>query len=131
MTTTTSTPTRVSTRLRTGLALSVLLGLINIPFVFMPTKSGDEGPPYIVLLLSAVLGVVSIVAAVITWRTGSRVAIRVNAAALIINAVTTLPAFFVNVAVGIQVFAAVAVLLTVLAVVLMLSRDRTNAPVLD
>jgi hypothetical protein len=126
---TTSTPP--STRVRVGLVLSALLGLANIPFVFMPTGTGEEGPPFVVLLLSAVLGVVSIVAAVVAWRSGNRVAIRLNAAALIINAVTSLPAFFVDVSAGIKVAAAVTVLLTVLAVVLILSRERSSGAVLD
>ncbi|MCW2756620.1 MAG: hypothetical protein JWO46_366, partial [Nocardioidaceae bacterium] len=57
-----TTSTRPSTRVRVGLVLSALLGLANIPFVFMPTSPGEEGPPFVVLLLSAVLGLVSIVA---------------------------------------------------------------------
>lgn len=126
-----TTSTRPSTRVRVGLVLSALLGLANIPFVFMPTSPGEEGPPFVVLLLSAVLGLVSIVAAVVAWRSGNRVAIRLNAAALIINAVTSLPAFFVDVSAGIKVAAAVTVLLTVLAVVLILSRERSSGAVLD
>jgi hypothetical protein len=111
-----------STKVRVGLGLSALLGLANIPFLFAPTPDGETGPPYIVLVLSAILGVVSIVTAVIAWRSGNRTAIRVDAACVIVNAVTTLPAFFVDVDAGIKVAAAGLVLLSVVAVVLMLGR---------
>jgi hypothetical protein len=47
-------------------------------------------------VLSAALGLVSIACAVIAWRSGNRTAIRINAAAPIINGVLTLPGFFVH-----------------------------------
>jgi hypothetical protein len=127
LSTTTTTTGRTSPKLRVGLALGALLGAANIPFVFDPTPSGEEGPPFLILLLSAVLGVVTIVAAVIAWRSGNRLAIRIGAAALIVNAVTSLPAFFVDISAWIKLASAVTILLTVVAVVLMLRRE--NGPV--
>src|ERR1700742_4487643 len=106
---TTGHPTRTTTQLRTGLAISALLGLVNIPFVFSPTPDGQEGPPLAILVLSAVVGLVSVVCAVVAWRSGNRLAIRINAAALLVNALTSLPAFFVDVDAWIKVGAAVSV----------------------
>ena len=123
---TASTPARPTRRVRNGLILSVLLGLVNLPFLFMPTPDGEDGPPYGVLVASAVLGVLSIVTAVIAWRTGDRRAIRVTAACVIINAVTTLPALFADVDPGIKVFGAIYILASIAALVLLLGRRRSN-----
>jgi hypothetical protein len=131
--TTMSTVSAPSTtgRLRAGLALSAFLGLLNIPFLFAPAPDGDEGPPTLVLVVSGILGIVSVVCAVVAWRSGNRLAVRINAAALIINALTTLPAFFVDVAAWVKVAAAVSVLLTVVALVLTLRREPAPYTVTD
>jgi hypothetical protein len=127
----TSQEPRTTRELRIGLALSAFLGLINIPFLFAPTPDGQEGPPIAVLVLSAVLGLVSVVCAVVAWRSGNRLAIRINAAALLVNALTSLPAFFVDVDAWIKVGAAASVLLTVAALVLTLRREPTPYTVTD
>jgi divalent metal cation (Fe/Co/Zn/Cd) transporter len=129
--TTTGRPTRTTAQLRTGLALSAFLGLINIPFLFVPTPDGQDGPPTAVLVLSALIGLVSVVCAVVAWRSGNRLAIRINAAALLINALTSLPAFFVDVDAWIKVGAAVSVILTVVALVLTLRREPAPYTVTD
>jgi hypothetical protein len=128
--TTTSAPATTG-KLRAGLALSAFLGLLNIPFLFAPAPDGDEGPPVIVLVVSGILGLVSVICAVVAWRSGNRLAVRINAAALIINALTSLPAFFVDVAAWVKVAAAVSVLLTVVALVLTLRREPMPYTVTD
>lgn len=128
---TTTAEARTTPQLRTGLALSAFLGLINIPFLFAPTPDGQDAPPVAVLVLSAALGLVSVVCAVVAWRSGNRLAIRINAAALLVNALTSLPAFFVDVDAWIKVGAAVAVVLTVAALVLTLRREPTPYTVTD
>jgi hypothetical protein len=117
----------VSARMKVGLVLAILLGLANVPFLFSPTPDGQDGPPYAVLVLSAVLGLISVVAAVIAWRSGSRTAIRVTAATVIINAVTTIPALFADVDAGIKVAGAVTILASVASVVLILGRPARAA----
>jgi hypothetical protein len=82
-------------------------------------------------VLNAVLGLISIVAAVLTWRSGNRRLIRINAAALIINTLTDLPGFFLHVTPGVKALTAVIVLAAVVAVVLMLRRDRGPVAVTD
>jgi hypothetical protein len=121
----------MSGRFRTGLALSAFLGLLNLPFLYGGAPDGEDGPPTLVLALTAVLGLVSVVCAVVAWRSGNRLAVRINAAALIINALLSLPAFFVDIASWVKVGAALSVLLTVVALVLTLRREPTPYTVTD
>jgi hypothetical protein len=116
---------------RAGLAISALLGLLNIPFLFAPTPDGNEGPPTLVLVVSGILGLVSVVCAIVAWRSGNRLAVRINAAALIINALTSMPAFFVDIAPWVKAAAAASVLLTVVALVLTLRREPAPYTVTD
>lgn len=128
---TTTSATAITGKFRLGLAVSAFLGLSNIPFLFAPTPDNDSGPPTLVLVVSGVLGLVTLVCAVLAWRSGNRLVVRINAAALIINALLTMPAFFVDVASWIKVGAAVSVLLTVVALVLTLRREPTPYTVTD
>jgi hypothetical protein len=121
----------ISTRQKVGLVLAAVMSIINIPSVFFPAPDGDEGPPLAVLAVNSVLGIIGLVAVVIAWRSGSRAAIRVAAGTLILNAITALPAFFVDVPAGLKVAVGATVLVTLLAVVLMFSPARRSAPVLD
>lgn len=116
-----------STRQKVGLILAGLLSLTSLPGVFMPTPAGEVGPPFVVLLLSTVLGVVGLIAVVLAWR-GSVTALRVAAGAVILPVLTALPAFFVEVPVGVQLLVAASVLLTIVAVVLMLSSSASRRP---
>ena len=64
------------------------------------------------------------------WR-GNRVSLRVAAGAMIVCTLTGLPAFFVDVPMGIKAIVAVSVVITVVSAVLMFSGDRRAAPVTD
>ena len=103
-----------------------MLGIANIPFLFMPAPDGEDGPPLGVLILGAALGVLSVVTAAIALRNGNRAAIRVTAACVILNAVSSLPAFFVEVSAGVKLAVAVTVLASVACIVLLFSRPATN-----
>ncbi|MBA3309815.1 MAG: hypothetical protein H0U28_07105 [Nocardioidaceae bacterium] len=120
-----------TTRQKVGLVLAGVLSAINISSVFFPTPEGDTGPPLAILVVGSVLGVVGLVAVVVAWRSGNRAAIRVAAGALIINLLTSLPAFFVDVPAVVKLLVGVGVLLAVLAVGLMFSPPRRSVPVLD
>ena len=126
---TASAPTTTS-RLRAGLALSAVLGLLGVAFVGVPAD-GQEAPPVIVIVLSAVLGLIQVACAVIGWRSGNRLAIRINAAVLIINALLSVPAFFVDIDAWIKAVSALSVILTVVALVLTLRREPTPYTVTD
>lgn len=83
-------------------------------------------------MLDAVLGLVSVVGAVVAWGSGNRKAIRIDAAALIVNAVLTLPGFFVKGdSAGIKVVSAAIILLSLFSVVLMLRRSRPSVAITD
>lgn len=120
-----------STRQKAGLVLAGLISAANIPSVFFPAPDGEEGPPITVLAVSTVLGIIGLVAVVIAWRSGNKTAIRVAAGTLIINVLTALPAFFVDVPAGIKLLVGVSVLVTVVAVVLMFSPARRATSTLD
>lgn len=126
--TTTTAPARFrpATRVKVGLGIAIFLGLTNLPGAFQPTPDGQDGPPLGVLVLGTVLGLISIIAAVIAWRSGNRVALRVTAACVILNVLSALPAFFVDVPAFIKLLVAVSTLVALLAVVLMFSRPSAR-----
>jgi hypothetical protein len=130
MTSATPTTTRPTTAVRVGLVLSIILGLSNLPFL-LPIDWGAEAPPYVLLLLNAAIGLVSVVCAAIAWNSGNRLAIRINAAALIINALTVVPGIILEQPVAITVVSAVIIVATVIAVVLMMRREPTSITVTD
>jgi hypothetical protein len=119
--------TRLSGRVRTGLAISAFLALASI----VPTPSGTDGPPFAIVVLSATLSVVLIASAAVAWRFGNRLAIRINAAALLLNALTTLPVFFVDIDAWVKVGGAVMIVLTVAALVLTMRPEHEPFTVTD
>jgi hypothetical protein len=121
-----STP--ISLKNKIGLVLAGLLGLADVLSILAPASDDGNGPPFIVLALDCVLGVLTLAAVVYTWRTGNRVGARVLAGTRILSALTSLPAFFVSgVPAGVVVLAAVGVVLTVVAVGLVLTRPAPTA----
>jgi hypothetical protein len=116
---------------KAGLVLAFVLGLADMTAPFQPTPDGEVGPPFAILLLGGILGLITVVAVVIAWRTARRGAIRITAGARIISAVTALPAFFVDASAGLTVLVGVFVLLTVATVTMMLTPARRPVPVTD
>ncbi len=120
-----------TSRQRIGLALGGVLSVLNIVGGFFSTPDGQEGPPRAILVLGSVLGLVGLVAVVLAWRTGNRVAVRVLAGTLIVSMLTSLPAFFVDVPAVVKLGVGVSVLVTVAAIVMIFSPSRETAPALD
>jgi NADPH:quinone reductase-like Zn-dependent oxidoreductase len=122
---TTARPVRLSRANKIGLVLALLLGVSDVigPWT-TPSGSGEgNGPPSSVLYVDALIGLVTVVAAVIAWRTGSRVAARVVAGSRILSAISALPAFFVGgVPAALVVLAAAGILFTLLTCWLVLKR---------
>lgn len=108
-------------RNRVGLGLCVLLGLFDVAGLALAPGAGDIGPPFAVVVFSFVMGLVTLAAALPAWRTGDRRAVLAVAVSRALSGVTAIPAFFVGgvPAAGVTV-AAVGLLLTVVAVVLLL-----------
>jgi hypothetical protein len=121
---------RTSARQKVGLGLAALLSVTAVPSVLNPTPDGEVGPPFGIVLLSTVLGVIGLVAVVAAWR-GNRGALRVAAGAVILNTLTSLPAFFVDIPAWVKLLVGVSVLIGIASVVLMFSPARRPVPVLD
>jgi hypothetical protein len=123
---------RLTTRNKVGLVLAVLLALGDVASLLQPpTADGETGPPFSILLVDGLLGVLTIVGVVIAWRSASRGAIRVVAGSRIISAITAMPAFFVDVPAGIKLLVGVIVLVTLATVVLIMTPARDRVAVTD
>jgi hypothetical protein len=123
-------PRRLTTGNKVGLVLAALLAVGDVtgPFTPMPADGDQAGPPMAVLIAGAVLGVITLVGVVWTWRTGSRPAARVVAGTRILSALSALPAFFVGGVPGVVVLiAATGILLTALTCFLVLRPARSAA----
>jgi len=111
--------------------IAALLSATNIPSALETTPEGEVGPPFVVLLVATVLGVVGLVTAILAWRSGSPVALRVLAACLIVLGLTALPGLFVDIPSPVKAAVGGVTLLTVVCLVLLFSTDRRPAPVTD
>jgi hypothetical protein len=134
MTTTATTGTRPApllTRNKVGLGLLGLLGLVDCLSVLQPTPDGEVGPPFGILVLDSLLGLVTIVFVVVALRTRSRGAIRIVAGARIVSVLTAVPAFFAGVPAGIVIAVALVVVVTFVGVVLALTPARRQTPLID
>jgi hypothetical protein len=121
----------LTTRTRVGLVLAVVLGLADVVSAFFPTPDGEVGPPLAIVILGGVLGLATLAAVAVAWRSGRRGALRIVAGTRVLSAITALPAFFVDVPAALKLVVAVAVVLTVVCVVLVLSPARRPATVSD
>jgi len=120
---------RPTSKQKVGLVLAGLYSLTNIPSVLIPTPGDETGPPFGILVIGSIVGVVGLVATIAAWR-GSSLALRIAAGAIIIATLTAIPAFFVDVPMSVKAFCGVAVLVTGIAVALMFS-GRRPASVVD
>jgi hypothetical protein len=115
----------LSRKNKVGLGLAAALGLFDMTSVAgMPASDGDTpGPPTGVLVAGAVIGLVTVVAVVYTWRTASRTGSRVVAGSRILSAITALPALFVTgVPAWVVLVVSVLIVVTVVVIALVLSR---------
>lgn len=113
---------------RIGFVLAVLLGLSDVVSIGSPTPDGEVGPPFVVLVVGALLGLATLVGVGLAWARRSRVAVRVAAGSRVLSLLLGLPVFFVEgLSPVIRVVSAVAAVVTIAAVVLMLSGPRNAA----
>jgi hypothetical protein len=124
-------PSPLTTRTRVGLVLAAALGAGDVVGTFFPTPDGEIGPPLPIILLGGLLGLVTLAAAAVAWRTRRRGALRLVAGTRVLSVVGALPAFFVDVAPGVKLVVAVFVVLTVACVVLVLAPAPRTAAVVD
>ncbi|HET8601421.1 MAG TPA: hypothetical protein VFL99_13920 [Segeticoccus sp.] len=109
-------------RQRIGLVLALVLSAGNIVSLAAPTPEGEVGPPLLVLVVGAVLGIAGVVASILAWRSGNRVVLLILACLLILMALGAVPGLFVAIPPALKVAVAVTVVLTIAAVALVLSR---------
>lgn len=110
---------------KAGFVLALLLGLANVASLASPTPDGEVGPPMVILLIDAVLGVGVIVAVLIGWVRARKAAIRAATVLLILTAITALPAFVSpGVPSGVVAAAGAYVLVTIITIVMMLKPAR-------
>jgi hypothetical protein len=116
---------------KAGFVIALLLGLSDLASPLQPTPDGEVGPPFAILLIDALLGLITVVAVIIGWRTARRGAVRIAAGARIVSMVTALPAFFAGVPTGILLIVSLFVVVTIACVALMLLPSRVPVPVVD
>lgn len=133
MSTITAPPTTTSTTptVRAGLALSAIIGLGNLPFLAPGIDWGESEPSYGLLVFAAAIGMVSVVCAIIAWNSGNRLALRINAAALIINALGVVPGLFLDTTAFIRITTAVIIIGTLAAVIMTMRRPVEPRRVMD
>lgn len=112
------------TPVRAGLVLAALLGLGDLTLI----AGGDGGPPLGVRLAAVALGLVTLAAVAAAWRTGNARALWTVVVTRTVSALAALPAFFADdVPTGFVVGAAVGVLVTLVAIVLLAPALRAPA----
>ena len=113
-----------------GLAVCALLGVVDIIGLAALGLPGDDGPPVLVALIGAVLGVITLVGARMAWR-GGRSGVVTVIVSRVLSALSALPAFFVDdVPDWVPFFVAIFVVLTVVGVgllVVSLRRRESSA----
>ncbi|ORM36663.1 hypothetical protein [Williamsia sp. 1135] len=111
-------------KVKIGLVLALIIGVLDIAGLAMPTPEGAAaGPPFAVLVFSGVMGVATIVLAVIALRKRNRNAVRGVVITRFLSALSAVPAFFVSGVPGsVVVLVAVFIVLTVVTIALVMSK---------
>lgn len=120
----------LSRKNKVGLGLAAALGLLDMTNVAgIPASDSDTpGPPTGVLVADVVLGLITVVAVVYTWRTANRTGSRVVAGSRILSAITALPALFVTgVPAWVVPVVSVLIVVTVVVIALVLSRPAPES----
>ena len=117
-------------RVRIGLGIAALLGLLDCTSLFFPpSEPGEVGPPVGILALGTLLGVATLVAVLVAWRTGRGAAVWVAAVTRIVSVLLALPAFVFGAPREVQQLVAVFVVISIVAVALMLAPGRRRTTV--
>ena len=127
--TTGSTTTSFGLKNKIGLVLCGLLGVADTSSIALigQLSPGEPGPPAAVLVFAAVMGVVTVAAAIYTWRTRGRLGARIVAGSRVRSALTALPAFCVaDVSPGLVAGAGAGIIITLVGIWLLLSRDKSS-----
>ncbi len=122
-----------STALKVAAVLSAGLHLYGIAFTLpmiaqgaRQIDQGNSGPPYVVLLVSLIMGVVALVAAFGAWR-GQRWGVILTILTNLINGLSAAPGILFAPNPGLMVTASLSVAISVAIIVLCLWPDRKLA----
>ena len=116
---------------KAGLVLAGVLGILDVGGLAFPTPDDQVGPPYWILVLDAVLGVITLVGVAWALLRQHRGAVRIVAAARIVSLITALPAFFVGPPAGVLLAVGAFAVITVVVVAMMLTPPRRSMAVSD
>jgi len=124
--------TSISGPRRAGHVLGIILGVVHLSALAIPSGGEDPGPPVAVLAIGAMLGLAIIGLLIQSWRRDQRGPRRVAAVLLVLAGLGALPGLLVaDVPAAFQVAAAVLVLLTIAAVVMLFYPQRDSATLVD
>ena len=122
-----------STALKTAAVLSFLLSasgvIFSLPLIAQGATAVDQGgetPPYFILLLALIVGVVGVVAAFGAWK-GQRWGIILTILANVVNGLSAAPGMLFAPTPGLLIAASVTVVLSIAIIVLCLWPDRKLA----
>ena len=119
-----SVPVRPTTRQKIGLGLAAFFFVTNLPSVFEAAPDGKTGPPMSVMVLDSTLALIGLVAAVLAWRTMTRLWTGGLAACLVLITLTSVPGLFVDVPAFVKALVAAGIVWTLVVLVLVFSGPR-------
>lgn len=82
----------LTTKFKAGLVLAILLGLSDVSIVF--AAGSDDGPPAVIVVISVVIGLITILAAVAYWRKPTWALLLTVFVTRVISALGDIPGFF-------------------------------------
>ena len=82
----------MTTKIKAGLVLAIVLGLSDAASVLF--AGSDDGPPAVIIVLSVVIGLITIVAAVAYWRAPAWALLLTVFVTRVISALGDIPGFF-------------------------------------
>jgi len=117
----------LSTKNKVGLGLAGLLGVLDIAGYFLtPDPSADmPGPPDWIVLLDVALGIITVIAVILAFRSPNKINIATTLTARVVSALTAVPAYFVGVPTSILVLVTVFIVATIVSIWLILSKTPT------
>ncbi len=113
---------------KVGLGLAGLLGVLDIASYFLtPDPSADmPGPPHSIVLLDVALGVITVIAVFLAFRSPNKVNVGVTVTARVVSALTAVPAYFAGVPSSILVLVTAFILATIVSVWLTFSKATSG-----
>ena len=110
---------------KVGLLLLAIAAAVNL--VPMPAPEGAAGPPLVILIAAAVLGLIALIGVVVAWSRNNRKAALVAVGVSMLNALLAVPAFFEpGIPTWLRTLAGVFIAWTVVAVAMTLKPNRNG-----